>query len=77
MLIQWMCLALWCTDKVCIAQFSIMVSILNSGGIVGSSYVMVSALKCVMTCESEKRSFVRVEVVIPILVWCYKDCDCV
>ena len=36
------------------SQLSILGSIRSSGGIVGSSYVMVSALKCVMTCESKK-----------------------
>ena len=36
------------------AWFSILGSIRNSGGIVGSSYVMVSALKCAITCESGK-----------------------
>ena len=45
---------LWCMHRVCMARFSILGSICNSDGIVGSSYVMVSALKCVITCESEK-----------------------
>jgi hypothetical protein len=36
------------------AQFSVRGSILSSGGIVGSSYMMVSALKLVITCESGK-----------------------
>jgi hypothetical protein len=36
------------------SRLSVRGSICNSGGIVGSSYVMVSALKWVMTCESGK-----------------------
>ena len=29
-------------------------SVCSSGGVVGSSYMMVSTLKCVMICESRK-----------------------
>ena len=46
--------SLWCMHRVCIARFSILGSIGNSGGIVGSSYVMVLALKWAITCESGK-----------------------
>ena len=45
---------LWCMHNTWMSQLSILGSIRSSGGIVGSSYVMVSALKCVMTCESKK-----------------------
>ena len=34
------------------SRLSILGLIRSSGGIVGSSYIMASALKCVMTCES-------------------------
>ena len=36
------------------ARPSVLGLIRSSGGIVGSSYMMVSALKCVITCESRK-----------------------
>ena len=36
---------LWCMHMICIAWFSILGYVLNSGGIVGFPYVMVSALK--------------------------------
>ena len=45
---------LWCIHSIRMSRLSIRGSIRSSGGIVGSSYVMVSALKCVMTCESGK-----------------------
>ena len=45
---------LWCMHNTCTSQLSIRGLIRSSGGIVGSSYVMVSALKWVMTCESKK-----------------------
>ena len=45
---------LCCTHRMCMARFSIIGSIRSSDGIVGSSYVMVSALKCAITCESGK-----------------------
>ena len=38
----------------CMARPSILGSIRNLGGIVGSLYVMVSALKCAITCEYGK-----------------------
>ena len=41
---------LWCIHSTRMSRLSIRGSIRNSGGIVGSSYIMVSALKCVMTC---------------------------
>ena len=43
---------LWCMHSIWIAQLSILGSIHNYGGIVGSSQVMMSALKCVIICES-------------------------
>ena len=46
---------LWCIHGILISRFSIRGSIRSSGGIVDSSYMMVSALKCVMTCEFGKR----------------------
>ena len=45
---------LWCMHNTWMSGLSIMGSIRNYGGIVGSSYVMVSTLKCMMMCESEK-----------------------
>ena len=45
---------LWCMHNIRMAQLSILGSIRNYGGIVGSSYMMVSSLKCVITCESRK-----------------------
>lgn len=45
----------WCIHNMRISQHSICGSIRNSSGIVGSSSIMVSALKCVMTCEYGKR----------------------
>ena len=45
---------LWYMYNTWMSQLSFRGSICDSGGIVGSSYVMVSALKCVMTCKSEK-----------------------
>ena len=45
---------LWCMHSTRIAQLSVLGSIRSSRGIVGSSYVMVSTLKCVMTCEFGK-----------------------
>ena len=38
----------------CMARLSVLGSIRSSDGIVGSSYVMVSALRCAITCESWK-----------------------
>ena len=46
---------LWCMHNIQIARLSVLGSFLNYGGIIGSSYIMVSTLKCVMTCESGKR----------------------
>ena len=46
---------LWCMHSTRMSRLSIRGLICNSGGIVGSSYVIVSALKCVITCESKKR----------------------
>ena len=45
---------LWCMHSTRMSRLSIRGSICSSGGIVGSSYVMVSALKCMLTCESKK-----------------------
>ena len=45
---------LWCMHSVCMAQLSTLGSIRSSGGIVGSSYVMMSPLKCAITWESRK-----------------------
>lgn len=45
---------LWCMHKIVVSRLSVRDSVCSSGGIVGSSYVMVSALKWVMTCESGK-----------------------
>ena len=45
---------LWCMHNTWMSQLSMRGSIRNFGGIVGSSYVMVFVLKCVMMCESEK-----------------------
>ena len=45
---------LWCIHSILMSRLSIRGSICSSGSIVGSSYVMVSALKCKMTCESGK-----------------------
>ena len=45
---------LWCIHSILASRLSTRGSICSSGGIVGSSYVMVYALKCVMTCESGK-----------------------
>ena len=45
---------LWCVHNTRISRLSIRGLIRTSGGIVGSSYIMVSALKCVMMCESGK-----------------------
>ena len=42
---------LWCIHNIHMSWFSIRGSIRSSGGIVSSSYIIVSALKCVMTCE--------------------------
>ena len=42
---------LWCIHNIRMSRFSIRGSIHNSGGIVGSSYIMVFVLKCVMMCE--------------------------
>jgi hypothetical protein len=36
------------------ARLYVLGSILSFGGIVGSSYMMMSALKCVITCEHGK-----------------------
>ena len=45
---------LWCMHNIWIAWLYVLGSIRNYGGIVGSSYMRVLALKCVMTCESRK-----------------------
>ena len=45
---------LWCIYNILTSRLSVRGSICSSGGIVGSSYIMVSALKCVMTCEFGK-----------------------
>ena len=45
---------LWCIHNTRMSWFSVRDSIRKSRGIVGSSYVMVPALKCVMTCEYGK-----------------------
>jgi hypothetical protein len=45
---------LWCMHNTRTSRLSIRGSICNYGGIVGSSYVMLSTLKCVITCESKK-----------------------
>ena len=45
---------LWCIHSIRMSQLYVRGSIRNSGGIVCSSYIMVSALKCVMTCDSGK-----------------------
>ena len=45
---------LWCMHSTWMSRLFIRGSICNSGGIVGSSYVMVFALKGVMMCECEK-----------------------
>ena len=45
---------LWCIHYILMSRLSVRGSIRSSDGIVGSSYVMVSALKCVMTYESGK-----------------------
>ena len=45
---------LWCMHSTRMSRLSIRGSIRSSGGIVGSSYKMVSALKYVMTCDSRK-----------------------
>ena len=45
---------LWCIHNILMSRLYVRGSICSSGGIVGSSYVMVSTLKCVMTCESGK-----------------------
>ena len=44
----------WWMHKMLRARLSVRGSILNSGGMVGSSYVTVSAMKWVITCESGK-----------------------
>ena len=43
---------LWCMHSIGIERLFVLGSILNSGGIVGSLYIMVSVLKCAMMCES-------------------------
>ena len=45
---------LWCIHSTRMSRLSVRGSIRSSSGIVGSSYIMVSALKCVMTCEYGK-----------------------
>ena len=45
---------LWCMHNVRMARFFILGLICNYGGIVGSSCMMVSTLKRVMTCETGK-----------------------
>ena len=40
--------------RMCMVRPSVLGSIRSSGGIVGPSYVMVSTLKCAITCESRK-----------------------
>ena len=41
----------WCIHQICIARGSYL-GVLDSGFIVGSSYVIVSATKCIITCVS-------------------------
>ena len=45
---------LWCTRSIWMAQLYVLGSLRNSGGIVGSLQMIMSALKCVMTCECGK-----------------------
>jgi hypothetical protein len=53
--VGYMSLILWtCFYDVCIAQFSVLGSNPSYGGIVGSSYMMVSAFRWVIICESGK-----------------------
>ena len=42
---------LWCIHNTRMPRLSTLGSIRSSSGIVGSLYIMVTALKCVMTCE--------------------------
>ena len=44
----------WWTHSVCMAWPYVLGSVGSYGGIVGSSYVMVSTLKCAITCEYGK-----------------------
>ena len=45
---------LWWTHIICMARLVVLSSICSYGGIVGSTYVMVSALKYAITCEFGK-----------------------
>lgn len=45
---------LWCIHNILMLQLFVRGAICRYGGIMGSSYVIVSALKCVMTYESRK-----------------------
>ena len=45
---------LWCMHNIQISQLFVIGLICDFGGIVGLSYMMVSTLNCVMTCEYGK-----------------------